>query len=78
MNAIMCPACTSTKGSAVKDSRIVKATVRRRRTCLACGHRWTTIEISEQVFKGLVNGDSVAHRNRVIKRIAEELLGLTK
>ena len=38
-----CPNCGS-RGSAVKDSRSLKTTIRRRRQCPTCHYRWTTIE----------------------------------
>jgi len=38
-----CPHCKSLE-SAVKDSRSLKTTIRRRRQCPTCHHRWTTIE----------------------------------
>ncbi len=40
-----CPRCTSTEDRVI-DSRISKdgATIRRRRECLACGHRFSTTE----------------------------------
>lgn len=33
----------------VTDSRKVAGTVRRRRECVVCGHRYTTVELSQQV-----------------------------
>src|SRR6516165_6383257 len=38
-----CPNCGS-RESTVKDSRSLKTTIRRRRQCPTCHHRWTTIE----------------------------------
>ena len=38
-----CPNCGN-RESAVKNSRSLKTTIRRRRQCLTCHHRWTTIE----------------------------------
>lgn len=42
---MLCPKCRSPKGQVV-DSRLTQegAVVRRRRTCLKCGHRFTTYE----------------------------------
>lgn len=77
MSALPCPACHKTK-SEVSSSRPVRAIIRRRRVCSACGHRWSTVEISEAVFKSLVRGDSADHRARVLKRIAEDLLELAE
>jgi hypothetical protein len=39
-----CPACGS-DGHAVIDSRPSGGLIRRRRSCSACGFRWSTIEI---------------------------------
>ncbi len=38
-----CPSCGS-RESTVKDSRSLNMTIRRRRQCRTCHHRWTTIE----------------------------------
>ena len=40
-----CPCCDSTSG--VAESRRKSGTMRRRRWCHACAHRWWTIEIEE-------------------------------
>lgn len=39
-----CPNCNSDK-SAVKNSRADDHMIRRRRVCVVCGRRWTTLEI---------------------------------
>jgi hypothetical protein len=38
-----CPSCGSRENT-VKDSRPLDSTIRRRRQCRTCHHRWTTIE----------------------------------
>lgn len=38
-----CPSCGS-RETTVKDSRPLDSTIRRRRQCRTCHHRWTTIE----------------------------------
>jgi hypothetical protein len=38
-----CPNCGSRENT-VKDSRTLNTTIRRRRQCRTCHHRWTTIE----------------------------------
>ena len=38
-----CPSCGS-REIIVKDSRPLDTTIRRRRQCRTCDHRWTTIE----------------------------------
>ena len=40
-----CPVCSHPK-STVTDSRDLPGQLRRRRQCLACGNRWTTVETS--------------------------------
>jgi len=48
-----CPKCGKTN-CAVKDSRAGKAgTVRRRRLCASCGHRFTTYEWESNELSGL-------------------------
>ncbi|MEM6926960.1 MAG: transcriptional regulator NrdR [Myxococcota bacterium] len=42
-----CPACQNEE-SRVIDSRTVRDTIRRRRTCQACGHRFSTVERIER------------------------------
>lgn len=41
----LCPRCFA-RNSAVKDSRPAFQSIRRRRECKSCGHRWTTFEIA--------------------------------
>lgn len=41
--ATLCPKCNGR--SEVKDSRASPRGTRRRRTCVDCGYKWTTIEI---------------------------------
>lgn len=49
---IVCPACKH-EDSRVYDSRPFRNTIRRRRQCLACDHRWSTIEIQARDWKPL-------------------------
>jgi transcriptional repressor NrdR len=48
---MICPEC-GMPGSIVSDSRpaFEDTAVRRRRRCVACGHRWTTYEYSSSAF----------------------------
>lgn len=47
-----CPKCGSIQ-IMVTDTRHLPAAIRRRRKCLDCDHRWTTLEISaETVLAG--------------------------
>jgi len=48
---VACPACSSPRSS-VKDSRPNGAFARRRRVCESCAHRFTTIEVPEELFNG--------------------------
>lgn len=50
--AIRCPQC-STYHTKVKDSRpnIVRNSIRRKRECANCGHRWFTLELEENLVK---------------------------
>lgn len=52
---ILCPSC-GRNSSRVVESREAKNSVRRRRECVRCGGRWTTIEreASFQRFRGEV------------------------
>ena len=42
---IVCPVCGAGEHG-VKDSRPARGTIRRRRKCQSCNHRWTTYEIA--------------------------------
>ena len=44
-----CPKCGATD-ICVIDSRIIGDTVRRRRGCAVCNHRFTTYEVSEKQY----------------------------
>ena len=51
--AMSCPACG--KGGALTiDSRGGPASVRRRRQCPACKHRWTTYEVPAEAYLDLL------------------------
>jgi transcriptional regulator NrdR family protein len=45
--SFLCPSCGTGKGQ-VKDSRPTEAGIRRRRVCMSCRHRWTTMEMTAQ------------------------------
>lgn len=64
-----CPKCTSLQ-SGVCDSRIREDnSIRRRRKCLKCHYRWTTLEISvqESVNGTFVTPDLVKLREEKMK-----------
>lgn len=78
MSALHCPACASPR-VAVIDTRAPKpGSIRRRRKCGACGYRYTTIEITEEVFKNLMSSDKLAEQRRALRRIADEITDLAK
>lgn len=60
-----CPKCGSCNMYIV-DSRSDDTTVRRRRECSDCGHRYSTLEITETEYTflkhQLVDNESVKHR----------------
>lgn len=47
-----CPVCQKF-GVLVSDSRLVDGYRRRRRTCLSCGHRWSTVEVAFDLYRRL-------------------------
>jgi transcriptional repressor NrdR len=51
---LLCKYCESFE-SKVTDSRAIedKNTIRRRRECIDCGHRWTTYEIDATELRGV-------------------------
>lgn len=53
-----CPRCHNHRGQ-VTDSREddANSTIRRRRRCPACGHRWTTYEVTAEDRAALVERD---------------------
>ncbi len=49
-----CPVCRSDQVG-VTDSRQTESTIRRRRRCGSCGHRWATVELTrEQVLEAML------------------------
>lgn len=61
--SLSCPACGSHKVF-VTDSRSTDngRTVRRRRRCADCEHRWTTAEVPIEAFQGLRGLESLIGR----------------
>lgn len=47
---MLCPKCRSVQLRCV-DSRPVKDTVKRRRHCLKCGYRFSTVEVHAAAFE---------------------------
>ena len=47
-----CPECRSST-SAVTDTRPWHTSIKRRRKCVGCGYRWTTIELPSELAESL-------------------------
>lgn len=59
-----CPACGNEM--TVKDSRPGPSGIRRRRECLNCGERVSTLEIPLSIARRLINGEAATHlRNSI-------------
>jgi len=73
---LRCPVCSAI-GVAVLDSRVKRGgSIRRRRACNACGHRYFTIEITEEAFRGLIQADTLDRQRQVIGRATRLLQSL--
>lgn len=68
-----CPKCDAE--TAVIDSRSALGTVRRRRQCEACGHRFTTREVNQEDWEAL---REAVRRAELHRRIAEALRTLAE
>lgn len=71
MSLMKCPLCGEVASGKVVDSRnanIKYEVVRRRRTCDACGGRYTTYEVDATVF------DAMVKRSREIDKVRELLI----
>ena len=74
---IPCPACGGPR-LGVTDSRVSskfdKPTLRRRRLCVDCDHRWTTYEVTEEDLSQWGNQKAISIRmQRVMDRMIEEI-----
>ena len=72
MHSPPCPQCSGTDAR-VKDTRPSSGVTRRRRVCPDCDHRWTTYEVSEQLFSTLRARQGVI---RLTREAVNELLHL--
>jgi len=70
---VNCPKCDAE--TSVIDSRFALGTVRRRRQCDACGHRFTTREVNQEDWESL--RESV-RRAELHRSIAETLRTLVQ
>jgi transcriptional regulator NrdR family protein len=68
-----CPECGAE--TAVIDSRPALGTVRRRRECTACGHRFTTREVNQEDWENLREAARRAAVHRRIANAVRTLLG---
>ena len=67
-----CPNCGSDH-SAVYDSRPRPSSVCRRRECSACGHRWSTIELSIEEHNALRRlYDIVQEAREILEAVDDE------
>ena len=69
MSLSPCPRCNTKLKSLVVDVRESPAGRRRRRACVSCSHRWTTLEIRVSDSRGLYDmlrwTSSALHRANV-------------
>ena len=63
-----CPTCGHGQHRALRADQ-KEGVVRRRRECLKCGFRWTTIEAPEEVF---VRAQDVIEKFRDLQRVCGE------
>lgn len=71
---LACPTCGGHR-LAVVDTRRTNGhgAIRRRRKCEDCGYRYSTIEISESVFKSLIRSDTLSGHRAQLKRVVADL-----
>lgn len=72
-----CQKCRSGK-SFVTDSRPEPETIRRRRKCSACGHVWTTFEITREQYERVppeiqVRRMDKQQKTQIIDRVLEKV-----
>ena len=62
---MLCPFCAKEK-TIVVDSiwDVDHKTIRRRRHCLACSYRWTTLEVDEDQINNLMDSKEAEARRR--------------
>jgi transcriptional regulator NrdR family protein len=78
---LACPACGGHQLAVVNTRKSNgHGAIRRRRKCTTCGYRYSTIEISEAVFKSLVKSDTLSgHRAQLkaVRVLLDRLIGET-
>lgn len=71
---MLCPVCNSSMLKCI-DSRPVKAAIKRRKQCMACNHRFNTLELAMDDFQELaVLCDAMGYS----LKFKEKLKGSTK
>lgn len=61
---MICPKCKSDQLRCL-DTRPRPESVRRRRECMVCGHRFSTIEISQKRFADLETKERILKMRRI-------------
>ena len=71
--AVTCPGCGNPAAANVTDSRgavvLSRQTVRRRRTCRSCRHRFTTFELSADHLVAIIEQNDELRRS--LRRVLE-------
>lgn len=70
-----CPKCHGSGAICVLDSRETADGVRRRRTCILCGHRWTTYEVPVETLRAAY---AVLARERILDGMRAEIDAATE
>lgn len=70
MKGVLCPEC-GRKSSRLLDSRDVTDGRRRRRECVSCGHRFSTVEMVATMKRGLHRGEKAGRKGHRTFRIPE-------
>lgn len=76
----MCPKCKSKKTKVFDTRKNQKNTgsVWRRRYCLKCSQKWTTIEIKQEHYDELTNNANLLKTLRTIENAATDIIGKVK
>jgi transcriptional regulator NrdR family protein len=72
ISSIQCDQCETMQKSIVTDSRPFGEVTRRRRECLKCGHRWSTVEVRATEYDKLAEPQAWG---RKVESKLTELLG---
>lgn len=76
VGGIVCQGCGESGDMSVKDSRSHDGYIRRRRVCVHCGHRQTTVEISgdSRALMHLTEGDrsTLSYAIRILRGLLDQ------